>query len=163
MNKDHLQPHIDALLQAVPQQHKSPLERAIEVMLVHHIKPDETIELRLSGSKDCNLHSLAQRALNLFLLSFQIYPTELVAHSTVASLFVASESIFKATVEQPPLQLLHNAMFGPDFIPPPVRIVANDNLDTRTVSVRFSIDTNSEEFQCVMRSFLHKMLLGEND
>lgn len=163
MNRDHLQPHIDALLQAVPQQHKSPLERAVEIMLMHSIKPNEIIELRLSSPEDCNLKSLAQRALNLFFLTFQIYPTELVAHSTVAALFVASEFVFKATVQQPSLQMLHKALFGPDFTPPPVRIVPDDSLDTRTVAVRFSIDTESEEFLQIMTSFLRKMFFGESE
>lgn len=163
MNREDMQPHIDALLQAVTPTQKSPLERAIEIMLVHNLKPNETLELRLSSTRDCNLSSLAQRTINLFFQTLQIYPTELAAHSTVASLFVASEIVFKAETPHNSLQMLHKALFGPDFTPPPVRIVADNSLDTRTVAVRFAINTESEEFQHVMESLLKKMLLGESE
>lgn len=155
------QTHIDELLKMVQSPHKSSLERSIELLAMLGIKTSETLELRLSSTKSCDLSDLAQRAVNAFLLALHIHPNVLAVHSTVASLFVADEKVFTPTLPQEAMKQFHAALFGADYTPTPVRIVPDNSLDTRTVAVRFSIDPESEEFHEAVVSIIKDLLFQD--
>lgn len=160
-NEEEAQTHINELLKLVQSSGKSPLERSLEVLAMLGVSPRETLELRLSSPQDCNLSNLAQRAVNAFFMAFHLHPNVLVAHSTVASLFIASEQVFTPTLPHEAAKPLHDVLFGTNFIPQPVRIVPDNNLDTRTIAVRFELDTESEEVQDAAVSLIKKLLFED--
>ncbi len=161
MRNEEVQAHLNALLKTVQSPNKSPLERSIEMLATLGVKAHETLELRLSSPQDCNLSDLAQRGVNAFLTSFHLHPNVLSVHSTVASLFVASELVFTPTIPQEAAKQFYAALFGANFTPQPVRIVPDNSLDTRTVAVRFSLDTKSEEVQEAALSLIKKLIFED--
>jgi hypothetical protein len=126
------------------------VERALQVGM----KPEDHLELRVTcNPKDGDVFALARRATSMFFTAFSLYPTSLAVHSTVASLFEATESVFKA--EHRAGAEWMSVCLGQGFEATPIRIEICDNLDIRTVAVRFSMD--GEEYEKAMLDTVIRM------
>jgi len=144
---------LNAMVSQVPE--KSWQEMVITRLASLGVYVNDCLELHVSG-KGIDLE-LPQRAIDAFFTAFFLYPTSIAVHSTVAALLGANETILKAECRFVSDNIIACAhVLGKDFKANPIRIEANDDLDLKTVAVRFKI--NFDDYEEAALSVLKNMM-----
>lgn len=152
---------IDEVIDMVRQDKRTPMEATLQGLAANGLSPFEPVELRVSGENLCDPH-FAQRVATAMLTALRVYPTSIAVHSAVAKLFEASEVMIKVDLKNSGFRDILEAIYGKKFLEQPICIEVDDSLDTKTVAVRFKMNTeNNKEFDDAMVSMLMKMVKGK--
>jgi hypothetical protein len=152
---------LDEVIDMLRQNKRTVMEETLQALAASGLSPYESVELRVSSDKLCDPH-FVQRAARAMLISLHLYPTSIAVHSTVAKLFEASEVVIRVDLKGNAFRDILEAIYGREFLEKPIHIEIDDSLDTKTVAVRFKMDTeNNKEFDDTRVAMLMKMVKGE--
>lgn len=152
---------IDEVIDMLRQERRTPMEEALQALAFLGLSPFEPVELRVVSDKLCDPR-FVQRIARAMLLATRLYPTSIAVHSTVAKLFEASEVVVRIDLKDNAFRDILEAIYSKEFLEKPIHIEADDSLDTKTVALRFRMDTeDNEEFNNAMVAMIMKIAKGK--
>lgn len=152
--------HMNEVLEMIRQDKSTPMEATLQALAANGLSPFETVELRISSTKQCNPQH-AQCVVTAMLTGLRLYPTSIAIHSTIAKVFEVSEAVIKVNLKGNACGDVLEIIYGKEFLSQPIRVEVDDSLDTHTAAARFKMNTDCEEFNETMLAMIKKMAGGK--